>query len=243
LAGKEDGSRSLPVKIDSTYHVEGRLVFADHHCIKHLVNTLVPLLRAGGDHEKIILSPLLRYLKPCCRDKSHITNRKEPSYFSDLGRAVSDMRESIKGVIYGKKIRSFKVLEPVSLLGDGEDELATATKLMPYFSADPVHLSPDGYSEILQGILNQIMEGSFTRTPKTAATTATAGQTKDWSRYRKQWVNKDDTVAHRTYQQHGRGHSHGGFKWGASTGPAHFTRGRGGYCGGYGGREGRRGAA
>jgi hypothetical protein len=154
---------------------------------------------------------------------------------------VSDTRESIKDVIYGKKIRSFKVLEPVSLLGDGEDELATATKLMPYFSTDPVHLSPDGYSEILQGILNQVMEGSFTRTPKMAATTAAAGNTKDWSRYRKQWVNKDDTVAHRSYQQRGRCHSHGGFKWGANNGLAHFTRGRGGHRGGHGGRGGRRG--
>jgi hypothetical protein len=77
LSCKDDGSKSLPVKIDNTYHVEGRLVFADHHCMKHLVNLSVPVLRAGGDHEKIILSPLLRYLKPCCRDKSHITKTQK----------------------------------------------------------------------------------------------------------------------------------------------------------------------
>jgi hypothetical protein len=129
LSCKDDGSRSLPVKIDNTYHMEGRLVFADHHCMKHLVNLSVPVLRAGGDHEKIILSPLLRYLKPCCRDKSHITNRKDPEYFKELGSAVSDMRESVKDIVYGKKIRNFKVLEPVSLLATDEDDEAAAAKL------------------------------------------------------------------------------------------------------------------
>jgi hypothetical protein len=88
--------------------VEGRLAFADHHCIQHLVNRSIPVLRAGGDHEKIILSPLLRYLKPCCWDKSHITNRKDPDYFKELGSAVSDMRESVKDIVYGKKIKKFQ---------------------------------------------------------------------------------------------------------------------------------------
>jgi uncharacterized membrane protein YgcG len=198
LSSKDDGSRSLPTKVDNTYHVEGRLVFADHHCMKHLVNLSVPVLRAGGDHEKIILSPLLRYLKPCCRDKSHITNRKEPEYFKELGSAVSDMRESVKDIVYGKKIRNFKVLEPVSLLATDEDDEAAAAKLMPYFKEDPVHLSSDGYAEILQGLLDFIFEGSFTRTPKPSCNPSTSQTRRDWSRSRKNWVNQDDTVAKRS---------------------------------------------
>jgi hypothetical protein len=39
----------------------GKLEVADHMTVKMLVNTSAPLLRAGGDSEKIVLSPLPRY--------------------------------------------------------------------------------------------------------------------------------------------------------------------------------------
>jgi hypothetical protein len=165
--------------------------------MKQLVNLSVPQLRAGGEHEKVILSPLLRYLKPCCRDKTHITNRKDPKYFKELGTAVSDMRESIKDIVYGKKIKNFKVLEPVTLLATDEDDMAAAAKLMPYFKEDPVHLSADRYAEILQGLLDHIFEGSFTRTPKLQNQPSNTNTRKDWSRSRKNLVNQDDTVARR----------------------------------------------
>jgi hypothetical protein len=48
----EDGSRSLPSKDtdDNMYHIDGRLVFADHGVIRNLVNNATPLLRAGGEN-------------------------------------------------------------------------------------------------------------------------------------------------------------------------------------------------
>jgi hypothetical protein len=65
FAAQDDGSRSLPTRdaADGKYHVPGDLVVADHPIIKNLINNSIPLLRAGGDCEKIILSPLPRYLK------------------------------------------------------------------------------------------------------------------------------------------------------------------------------------
>jgi hypothetical protein len=60
FASQEDGSRSLPVKDphDNTYHIPGSLEFADHTVMKKLVHLTVPLLRAAGEREKIVLSPL-----------------------------------------------------------------------------------------------------------------------------------------------------------------------------------------
>jgi hypothetical protein len=161
---KQDGSRALPEKMDGVYHVEGRLEFVDYHTVKHLVNNTVPLLRAGGDFEKIILSPFLRYLKSCCKDKGHLTNRKDPEYFGKLGEAIRNMRESIKDTVYGKKIRNFKVLDPTALLeADDDDDVATAVKLKSYLRDDPVHLNSDGYADIVQGLLDKILDGEFTR--------------------------------------------------------------------------------
>jgi hypothetical protein len=242
FAGKQDGSRSLPVKIDKMYHVEGRLEYADHNTIKHLVNSTIPLLRAGGDNEKIILSPLPRYMKPCCRDKTHVTNRKEPDYFANMGTAMREIKDSIKDLVYGKKIRSFKVLEPMTLLEEEEGDLATATKLKSYFDEDPVHLSGDGYADMLQCLLNQIMEGSFTRPYKKQTGTGSGagsgsgtgtGKRRDVSRHRSDWVNRDDTVAHRNERKMGgnpgqRGGARGGHNGGQRGGRKDW-RGRGGH--------------
>jgi hypothetical protein len=233
---KQDGSRALPVKRDNVYHVEGRLDFADHHTVKHLVHTSVPLLRAGGDHEKIILSPFLRYLKACCRDKGHLTNRKDPDYFSNLGDALREMRESIKDTVYGKKIRSFKVLDPTCLLDEAGGEEATAIKLKEYLKEDPVHLNADGYAELVQGLLDKIMGGDFTRTPRQVGHSAAGAATSStWRGKRQNWVENDDTVARRQYGH--RGSFRGGFGGGNFAGGSRGGR-RGGYRGGYNNRGG-----
>jgi hypothetical protein len=249
FAGKPDGSRSLPTKRDKVYHVEGRLEYADHNIVKHMVNTTIPVLRAGGDKEKIILSPLPRYMKPCCRDKSHVVNRKEPDYFANMGTAMRDIKESIKDVVFGKRIRSFKVLEPMTLLEEEEGDLATATKLKNYFNEDPVHLSGEGYADMLQCLLDTIMEGSFTRSHKNTGAGSSSrntgtgtgiGKAKDRSRSRGSWVNHDDTVAHRNESERGnrrggqRGGPHGGhrggqYKWRGRGGQGSGPRGRGGF--------------
>jgi hypothetical protein len=59
-----DGSRALPSKCkkDGVYVVPGALGFIDRDAFKDLFGSAVPLLRAGGQHRKIILVPLMRYV-------------------------------------------------------------------------------------------------------------------------------------------------------------------------------------
>jgi hypothetical protein len=112
FAALPDGSRSLPVhdNSDKKYHIPGRLEMADHSVIKTLINTSAPLLRAGEEVEKIILSPLPRYLRRCCNDKAHLTNKKDPSYVINMAESLAEKRDSMSDLIHDKKIRSAKVL-------------------------------------------------------------------------------------------------------------------------------------
>jgi hypothetical protein len=58
MVKKADGTRSLPAKArDGKYHVEGRLEIANREEIKRMVSTSIPLLRAGGQCRKVILTP------------------------------------------------------------------------------------------------------------------------------------------------------------------------------------------
>jgi hypothetical protein len=56
----------------------------DHTVVKGLVSSITPLLHAGGEVEKIILSPLPSYTKRCCKEKSHLTNKKDEDYVAAM---------------------------------------------------------------------------------------------------------------------------------------------------------------
>jgi hypothetical protein len=162
FSSQDDGSRSLAVKgSDNIYHIPGKLVYADYHVVKNLVNTTVPLFRAAGKKEKVVLSPLPRYLKRCCSDEEHLSNRKEKRKFCiKMGEAMSEIKDTIRDVIFGKKIRSFKVLSSLLLLADADDP--DQYDNLKHLQDDPVHLKQEGYSTVLQSLLQSIEEGTFT---------------------------------------------------------------------------------
>jgi hypothetical protein len=109
---------------------------------------ITPLLRAGGECEKIILSPLPRYMKRCCRNKEHLTNKRDEDYASKMGEALADIRDSMKDLVYGKKIRSFKVLNTTRLIM-GDDAEEAVDNLRTFWREDPVHMTQEGYNALL----------------------------------------------------------------------------------------------
>jgi hypothetical protein len=109
--------------------------------------------------------------------------------------AVRTMKDSIRDLIYGKKIRSFKVLNHLPLLLDG-GEASTAEKMKELWDIDPVHLVQDEYPRLLQGILDISDEGTLTRPSRDHA----PGNAVNPRLYkRKPWVDSDDNLAHRNY--------------------------------------------
>jgi hypothetical protein len=203
FSAQEDGSRSLPVKdpADNIYHVPGKLEVADHQVLKKLVHMTVPLLRAGGECEKVIMSPLPRYIKRCCGDPDHITNKKEKSFAEILGNSLASMRDTIRDVVFSKKIRSFKAVSPILLLTDQDsDEEAANKRLKTLWKDDPIHMAADGYSDLVHNIAEMVVNGSFTRDQHSDEPPPKPVQSQNFKR--KQWVMADDALAHRNY---GRG--------------------------------------
>jgi hypothetical protein len=234
----EDGSRTLPAKNgDDRYHVAGRLVVAGHDVIKSLVNMSIPLLRAGGEREKIILSPLPRYIIPCCGDEAHITNRGEPNFKQDLMSQLAEAKKSIKDLVFGKKLRKFRVVDPIDLMYE-EDGDGGETRKRGFWKTDPVHPTAGGYQSLLEGIIKTYEESCYNRD---YAPGDTRGQrTPEQRRHRRQsWVTEDDTTAHRVYVEFPRGRgsgkpraAYGGNRGPPRGAPGRGGRGRGGYNGG-----------
>jgi hypothetical protein len=84
---------------------------------------IVAKCRIGGEAEKIIFSPFPRFIIPCCMDDEHVTNRSEPGFKEHVLNELKEFKRSMKDLIFGKKIRNFKVLDPLTTMyGDGEGD-------------------------------------------------------------------------------------------------------------------------
>jgi hypothetical protein len=192
----------------------------DHQVIKNLVNISVPLLRAGADCDKVTLSPLPRYLKKCCGNKTHLVNRREPGFKTMLEDGLEEVRKSLKDLIHGKKIHNFTVMSPLELFpnDDSDDE----QEKIVFWGTDPVHLTVEGYDELVRALAEAAVSGSYERSTasdtKEKKTTAAQPKKRPPVHKRQSWVSEDDTTAQRVYN-HPRG---GGIQ---------FKSGRGHYCG------------
>jgi hypothetical protein len=103
------------------------------------------------------------------------------------------MRDSMKDLIFGKKIRSFKVLSTMLLL-TGDDAEATADKIRAYWREDPVHMTTDGYTELVEAVINTAVSAAYNRPVGNVKKKQDAAPARNVKR--KQWVSEDDTLAH-----------------------------------------------
>jgi hypothetical protein len=235
-----NGVRIEPKKnsADNRYHVAGKLCIVDRQEMKKIFNMSVPVLRAGGDCTKIILSPLLRYSSgKCCESDHHITNFGDRVYYSGLGSQLSDVKYWLKEFTFGKRIRQAKVLNPNKLLEGGGDLDSTFTsRLAGYWREDPVHMNRDGYEFLAMGLLQKLSELSLESSEDPAQDEGQhiRGRGSQGGRGgligQPGWLSVDDAVAHRTDTvqiPRGRGRGGRGYRW-----PRQGAISRGGQYGG-----------
>jgi hypothetical protein len=211
------GSRREAEKssVDGKYHIIGDLSIVDRAEFKPIFNLAVPLLRAGGNHQKIIVSPLLRYSSGrCCGDLDHISNFGREGYYTSLGEKLADIRAWIREFSHGKRIKNCKVLCPNRLLegGGGGD---VSRRLASYWRDDPVHLNSEGYQFLTMSFL-EVVSGLPPPDAGTGSGTDTGTHARGGrpsrgrgARSALSWVASDDAIAHRADNVKGRGRGRG----------------------------------
>jgi hypothetical protein len=199
--------------------VEGNLVVANREEFKEIFNTCVPILRSGGENQKIILMPIARYVAArCCSKRNHLVNFDETNYASTIERGLGNLRDWTKALSFTKRIRNFKVVCPNEILGLDLNDSNEESHADEFWDTDPVHLNHYGYETVADGILSTITDATFNR----ADTGALPKDTMPIER-RQSWVMADEAVATRT---DARGSWRGGRNRPQSRGRS--WRGRGG---------------
>jgi hypothetical protein len=199
---QDSSGRSLPRRDfdDRKYHMVGSLEVATREEFKEVFNMCVPILRAGGESQKIILMPIARYITgKCCRKMIHMTNYNNSDYARNISKSLDDIRDWSKALAFTKRIRNFKVICPMELLQLDLTDASDKNQLTTIWDSDPVHLNNLGYTMLAEGILNVASEMAFNR--------AAVMHRKVPVERRDSWVHSDDTIANRADLRRGRGHA------------------------------------
>ena len=227
------GERTLPARDtgDGKFHVKGRLTLVGRPEFKEIFGCLTPLLRAGGEAEKFILAPLIRYLfAPCCEEEGHLMNYGTEDYSSIMGEALSEIKDWIDDMSHSKRIKSYTVVCPNSIMGmndKGNIDRKMVKELARLWGRDPVHMAPAAYDMLATRLLKLAPA-------KESGNPGPTEDTCDRAVTRPDWVSRNDGAARRRYYDEyqggrGGGRGHGGRGYGGRGG---FGGGRGGYNGG-----------
>jgi hypothetical protein len=140
---------------------------------------------------------------------------------------LAETKKSLKDLIFGKKLRKFRVVDPIDLMYEEGGE----TRKRGFWKTDPVHPPAGGYQALLGGIIKKYEESCYNwdYTPGDVRGQHNTGQ----RRHRRQsWVTEDDTTAHRVYLDFPRGRGRDrpkrAFHGGGGRGPARGGTGRSG---------------
>jgi hypothetical protein len=228
LACGADGERSLPVKLaDNKYHVPGRLVYIDRAGFRDLFTTTLPLLRAGRDHTKILLTPIMRYaLAACCADPGHIINRREASYGTDLGEALNNIGDWLQDFAFTRRIRNFAVMCPTEVMRNAGEKIKGSV-----WTEGPVHMNGQGYKMLATAMLDRFADIKLSRKTEKKPEQSMKKMV-DRAATRKAWVGGNDSAVQRRYEDEGSSRGHG-------TRGGGWPRGRGSRARGGGGRAWR----
>jgi hypothetical protein len=213
-AGAEVADISVPGWTISEANM-GALSLVDRDTFKQLFSVAVTLLRAGGQHKKVIITPLMRYdAENCCDDLVHCTNRGS-NLNNILIEGLSTIETWINDQAYLKRVKNFHVVNPndvITPVGSTKKDMPT---FKTYWHAGPVHMTSTGYDKLVRGIVEEVAGATYKRSetqpplaspqpPQIRGQGSIQGRL-DLASRRQGWVSGNDTVAHHNYGEQKRG--------------------------------------
>ena len=82
---------------EGVYHLVGDMVVAPKEMFLHSLKISLPLLKSAGSHQKVILSPLPRFLTAsCCDGPGHVKNRDDTEFGEKLLDDLVVLKRQIK---------------------------------------------------------------------------------------------------------------------------------------------------
>jgi hypothetical protein len=147
-----DGSISPHLRgQDGRYHIPGELICGPADSAKRMFLQLTPLFKALADLDKLLVTPLPRYLwQPCCNNVDHATNVRDPEYPETQLSDLNACHRLWRGLAHRDKLKNLKVCN-VSHILSGKH----------LWTTDPVHPGDEGYKLVTRYLIQGVtdMEG------------------------------------------------------------------------------------
>jgi hypothetical protein len=138
--------------------VEGKLDIVGRDEIKKMVSTSIPLLRAGGQCHKVILTPAGRYrYTPCCNTVGHVSNLRDRNYGRWMKEKLTELRGIVLDYVRMRNIKGATVIEMGQLLTPSAGQCGYLYE-EEIWGEDPVHLTTKGYGMVAAGLESLIYE-------------------------------------------------------------------------------------
>ncbi len=123
-----------------------------------MVSTSIPLLRAGGQCRKVILTPTGRYkYNPCCSITCHVSNSRERNYVRWMEEKLTELKGTVRDYVRMRNIKRATVIEMGQLLTPTASQSGYLHE-EEVWGEDPVHLTSKGYSMAAAGLESLIYE-------------------------------------------------------------------------------------
>jgi hypothetical protein len=143
-ARAEDGNL-IPHSRDITgrYHIYGDVMGAPMETNKQVLLQLVPLIKALQDYDKIVMTPLPRYLwSSCCDDPDHAPNIASVDHVPSMLAGLAGVQKLWRGMLFRERLRNTKVCN----VGPQLEEIQ-------WWLGDPVHPTTEGYTVVVDHII------------------------------------------------------------------------------------------
>jgi hypothetical protein len=144
----KSGAMSIPARgKDGIVHVKGKVSVAKGLQLSQVMDQLEGFLEARKDLLTILVSPSVRFVRPCCLPHDNLPVEEKIEEGKRMLRELGSLRREIRNWLYKKGFRNVVLVDPLESNG-AASSWDKAQELM----ADSVHMQNAGYSKLAGGI-------------------------------------------------------------------------------------------